>query len=356
MTTQENDAAYGDSSHEERAHSAAAHHRKPGSPVVLLFASGTLLWIGAIGLMTLPGLFPQYAWIFRHAAKHGVTSGPLVLIGLCLVGLGFIARALGAPKDEQTESEERLRFDQLATELVLLREGLDATRADVALVRATTQSALELAEAERANEAAENRQDAIFRLAASLDQVGARLAQRVQSQQTAIHGTLQELATSVRVVQEQIKELAAARTAGSPASQLMGRAMEMRQAHVQGISAERMSSATGVSSEQSLGLLDSLDDFGALQTKESPRLQLAGEPHARGLLDMDAPSPALPRESTNGEHAHHGSKSSANGAFGSHAAELDEEFSTRDKLELLRSLMDDARVREALGSLTGSSG
>ncbi len=348
--TQDNDDRLGDSKHDEHAHALAAHRRSKGGPAALLMMCGVMLWIGAAALMSVPGFVPQYAWIFRHAAKHGITSGPLLMFGLCLFGLGFVARAIAAPKDELAESQERLRYDQISGELTIVREGLDAARADLAIVQSAAQSALEVAQAEQANAAAENRQDAIFRLAASLDQVGARLDQRVQAQQSAIQSTLHELGQSIQALQDQMKHLASSRSSGSSASQLLGRAMEKRSSHAQEpqtIAHERVASGA----EASLGLLDSLDDFGHPQTKESPRLQIAGDAQpARGIIDIDAASAAQPHDGSALEHA----RRRTNGAHDSHASEFDQDFSTRDKLELLRSLMDDARVREALGSLTGS--
>jgi len=354
--TQDNDDRLGDTKHDEHAHALAAHRRSKGGPATLLMMCGVMLWMGAAALMSVPVFVPQYAWIFRHAAKHGVTSGPLLMFGLCLFGLGFVARAIAAPKDELTESQERLRYDQISGELALVRDGLDAARADLAILQVASQSALEVAQAEQANAAAENRQDAIFRLAASLDQVGARLDQRVQAQQSAIQSTLQELGQSIQALQDQMKHLASSRALGSSASQLMGRAMEKRSSHAQEaqtIAHERAASGPSAASvaEPSLGLLDSLDDFGHPQTKESPRLQIAGDAqHARAIIDIDAASAAQPHAGSDQERA----RRRTNGAHDSHASEFDQDFSTRDKLELLRSLMDDARVREALGSLTGS--
>jgi hypothetical protein len=49
--------------------------------------------------------------------------------------------------------------------------------------------------------------DAMYRLAASLDQVGARLEQRIRSQQGALEGTLQELQQSLQATCEQVSQL-----------------------------------------------------------------------------------------------------------------------------------------------------
>jgi signal transduction histidine kinase len=351
MTTQGNDDKFSDSTHD-----IASHRRAKGGPAGLLILSGVLLWGGAGALMTMPAFLPRYAWIFTHAAKHGVTSGPLLLFGLCLISLGLVARAVAAPRDEQEESQQRLRFDQLESALTLVRECQESSRADLAAVRESSNCALEIMRNEQANAAQENRQDAIFRMAASLDQVAARLDQRLQAQQTALQAMIQELSQSIAATQEQVKELARSKP-GISNAQLMGRAIEIRNSG----RSDRMSPGSTMTSgtEGSLGLLDTLDDFGAMQGQDGSHGQTisigdghhAHDPVGHDHMSIDAPIAPLPRDG-----AESAMRRASNGAQEPYASEISGEFSTRDKLELLRSLMDDVRVREALGALTGSDG
>lgn len=363
--TQDNEDKFGDSTHEDQTRASARDHRSQGGPGGFLIGIGVMLWVGAGALMSVPGLVPQYAWVFKQAAKHGITSGPLLLSGLCLCGLGLVARALRARKDDQAESQQRLRFDQLEGSLAFVREGIDAARADFTRVQQATQSLLEIAQAEQANAAAENRQDAIFRLAASLDQVGAHLDQRLQAQQAAIQDTLEELSQSVSAAQTEMRELASSRPTASGPGQLLGRALGMKHPQMHDKRAptiERSSRGTGMTSglEGSLGLLDTLDDAGAVHSVDSAaRPQSAtGEAHrARESAEANHPPAPLPRDGV-GQHSDPAwdSRPKSNGMDDSPSFENEGEISTREKIELLRALMDDVRVREALSGLTSVEG
>jgi molecular chaperone GrpE (heat shock protein) len=332
-TDRVNDAA------NDTTHSASRRGRSAGAAGGLLVGSAFLLWCAAAAAVAVPRLAPQYGWVFKLAAKHGVTGGPLALCGVCVWGLGLVARAIArSQRDDQDESRERLRFDQLTGALSLVREKVDATEALLTRVHETAQSALEIAQNEQSNAAAQNRQDAIFRLAASLDQVGARLDQRMQTQQAAIETALQDTAKSLRTALDDINEVAHSRPAVSPNTDLLERAIDRKRS-----AAMRSDSAGTI--ESSLGVLDTLDDFGMAQSDSKRTI-------ARERTDVESPSAPLPRETVHSDSSAPARRISNGTPEALHIGEGDE-FSTRDKLELLRALMDDVRVREALGGLTG---
>jgi hypothetical protein len=151
-----------------------------------------------------------------------------------------------------------------------------------------------------------------------------------------------------------VKELAQSKP-GISNAQLMGRAIEIRNSG----RTDRISAGSSITSgtEGSLGLLDTLDDFGAMQGQaqsSGESIPISDGYHAHDHISMEAPRAPLPRDGV--EPANWAARRASNGANEPHASEISGEFSTRDKLELLRSLMDDVRVREALGELTGSNG
>jgi hypothetical protein len=362
--THGNEDKIGDSFHEEHSHAISGHRASGGGPGGILIGAGVLLWIGAGALMSVPNLMPQYAWVFKHAAKHGITSGPLILIGLCLIGVGLVARAMKLRTDDQEESQQRLQFDQLASGLAFVREGLDESRAELTRVLEATDAVLQLAQNEQASAMAQNQQDAIFRMAASLDQMGAHLDQRLQAQQVQLKDSLQELSQSITAIQKEMKEHASSKPTAASAARIVGRTLELKNARSQGKGAsmtERSPNPAGVSSgsEGSLGLLDTLDDYGAMHTKDAPGRMQSGssDDHNLHILDdMDGPSAPLPRESASADGASWASRHMTPEPQDHISFEDPGEISTRDKLELLRALMDDVRVREALGGLTGVEG
>lgn len=357
MSTHVDDDRAGDSAAQEFAQGSSGKRRSGNGPSNLLYGIGILMFIGAGALMTVPGFVPQVAWVFKLAAKHGITSGPLFLCGLSLCAMGWIARAVIAQRNEEDESQQRLLFEQLASDLALVRAGLDALKGDVVRLNVTSQSVLALAESNETDDAAQNQQDAIFRLAASLDQVGAHLDHRIQTQHTALATTVQELSAAIAAVREQVAQLAAPPMPTIPIeAQVHG---SQDQASSIAIRPAIAISAQG-QRENGLGLLDTLDDNGESQgTKTSLRVQpIAGHGDRAHEILAHGPQAPLPAD-RNGKielkaQPAHRAPAAQRIDAGSRASDDDEDFSTRDKLELLRSLMDDVRVREALGSLMGA--
>ena len=346
----------GDSTADELAHASSGKRSSGNGPSNLLYGLGILMFIASGALMTVPGFVPQVAWVFKHAAKHGITSGPLFLCGLSLCAMGWIARAVIAQRNEEDESQQRLLFEQLASDLALVRTGLDALKGDVVRLNATSQSVLQLAESNETDESAQNQQDAIFRLAASLDQVGAHIDHRVQAQHTALQAAIKEINAAISAVREDITQLA---TAPAPIERID------EPAHSSQESASAPSAVAPSSidlRDKGLGLLDTLDDNGESRgSKTSPRLQpiVSQGERAREILASNPQAP-LPTDRGNDRNGKIELKAPASNrpapaSRGDTISRVpdDEEFSTRDKLELLRSLMDDQRVREALGTLMG---
>jgi hypothetical protein len=90
-------------------------------------------------------------------------------------------------------SQTRSSMQELRVEFVYLKECVSNLGRDLPAQIAT------------ANES--TTRDAMYRLAASLDQVGARLEQRIRSQHGTLESTLQELHQSLQATFEQVSQL-----------------------------------------------------------------------------------------------------------------------------------------------------
>lgn len=137
-------------------------------------------------------LAPQYSWqvtkVARQAAAFGVQNGALVVGGLFFFGLGIVARAaapVALPPSDRSESNEALQAelhlvnDQLSTKLAQLRTSLLQIHESVTAV-ANQQQAQQQSQDDK-NSAGDHSQDAVFRLAASLDKLHAHLDERVHA-------------------------------------------------------------------------------------------------------------------------------------------------------------------------------
>lgn len=134
---------------------------------------------------------PYYSWqvtkVARFASGMGLQTGALLVGGLVMLGLGIVARVAGAAAPvsddhaeyEALQSDLNLLNEQTSTKLAQLRAALMQVSDGVATISAQQQ-----AQMQNQNEQGtpgDNAQDALFRLAASLDKLHAHLDERVHA-------------------------------------------------------------------------------------------------------------------------------------------------------------------------------
>jgi hypothetical protein len=136
-------------------------------------------------------LAPHYSWTVHKLAQAaggmGLHSGAFVVGGLVLVGLGIVARAASSahPATDHRAEYEALQSDlnlfneQLTTKLAQLRAALMQVHDGVGSLSAQHQAHMQ--EQSERGSPADAAQDAIFRLAASLDKLHAHFDERVHA-------------------------------------------------------------------------------------------------------------------------------------------------------------------------------
>jgi hypothetical protein len=277
--------------HEENEYEEVTQPRRPLSGVwgALLVLAGLGLVAAGLGLVLLPRFAPEYEWSVRNLARQGVTGGPLAICGALLVAFGWLSRGQARMSRQVADQPDAQIFlEHVAQELASLHEGTQGIDARLGALRDATQGLIEAVEARESLSGTDaDARDSIFRLAASLDRMAARLEQG----QIARH---QETATALETLGARIEELALQAAAAAT------RAPEPGTKHE-------------ASDGRTLGLLDQLDENGA-------------------------PRPAQPSEVLR-------ISPSASDDAGSSAAP------TAAQLEELRSLLSDQRVRRALEGL-----
>jgi hypothetical protein len=175
----------------------------------MLFAFGGLIaGLAACLCVYGPKALPAQAELFQRAAAHGLTGGALLCASLELFALSMFARALGRNVESMANTDDQgLLLDQLTTDLAITRTSMQELRVEfVYLKDQVTNMGRDLPTSiVSANES--STRDAMYRLAASLDQVGARLEQRIRSQQGTLESTLQEVQQSLQATCEQVTQL-----------------------------------------------------------------------------------------------------------------------------------------------------
>lgn len=152
-----------------------------------LFLLGFALVVGSVGL----AFAPYYSWqvtkIARFASEMGLQNGALLVGGLVLCGLGIVARMAGSaapvadhrPEYEALQSDLGLFNEQLTTKLAQVRAALMQVHDVVGTISAQQQA--EMQSRTQHGTHGDNGQDAIFRLAASLDKLHAHFDERVHA-------------------------------------------------------------------------------------------------------------------------------------------------------------------------------
>ncbi len=322
----------------------------------LLTTAGVLLVIGGGALAAVPTLVPQYAWAVKSAAHYGVTFGLLALSGIVLVGLGRVVRQVNkaSAATEQNSSDDIQMLEHLVLDFTKLRDGVQDLRHELAQVREVNTTILQTTVGLGEAQNAEGKQDAIFRMAASLDQVGARIEHRLGTQGTALQDTLAELSNAILATHTLVAEIASSSSSSTPANSRESarepRARTQQRATEPSTPVQESELDVWVELDadepRSLGLLDTLDDLGQAQTKktslnlERPRGQDNGGQHQPG------PLPKIIRNQPSGA-------SLLGRDAGDGVRSTPRDTPVAEKIDQLKSLLSDARVRKALELMQG---
>jgi hypothetical protein len=269
---------------------------------------------------------PHFSWklekITASVQRFGLEGGVIAMGGLVLFALGVVQRAVTAPQDDV--SEDTLLVEQVAADLIQVRSSIEESTQTCESIR----DDMRMLQSEVANLAQVQRQpvqvqatgganeEGLFRLAASLDQLGARMEQRLKDQYAEMQQSLEGLNGVIDSVRKNMEDLMSSVAAPAETASHEPRPVaENGEAPVEDEVVQ-------------LGLLDSLDD---------PTAPEHSSAHA-SIAPETPPSAALPK--ARGDAARAGWEQAP-------AEPVIEE----DKLAELQSLLSDERVRAALEQL-----
>jgi len=326
---------------------------RPAERFVLLTAAG--LALAGLALILVPTLAPQYGWAVQSLAKRGVTSLPLLVGGVILYGTWLSSRANRAYTKTIREGAPNPgpSIDKLAGEVAHLGDSLQGVRIEFVYLKDALQTLQERTQTTASNEVSA---DSMFRLAASLDQVGYRIEERVHANHQETTQALQAMASAIEALRSM--GFGARHSADGEARATAGRRTE----YESDASGSTRDDGDGWKPDEPgrrarLGLLDMLDDLGRVLPKktspalERPNVDLDAFDDARdegwkeaGILPGPLPSSRPVDLSVQGPGV------LLSSGF-SKASGGSEEAPIGDKLTELRSLLADQRVRDALSSI-----
>ncbi len=182
-----------------------------GAESVLLFLTGFAVAAGGLALAAAPNMSWHLSKIALKLESMGIHSGTFIMGGLVLLGLGMVTRSLAHAV--HAASADPSLFAQLADDVTRTRASVGRLDRRVALVGKTVQTqgqsqsealaalpsqsraALEtaLAQSKGDEEQRGSKSDALWRLAASVDQLGARLDRGLEEQRKLMEAQLRQV-------------------------------------------------------------------------------------------------------------------------------------------------------------------
>jgi len=313
-------------------------HVRGGGSEFLLIAIGFAMLLAGAAIAVLPKVMPDSAWMVRSLAAKGITSAPLlvgsfVLWGLCLTSRSSRSRHQSVQDAALSTSPA---IDKLAGEIAHLGDGLQGLRIEFVYLKDALQSQQDRNQQAPANDAPA---DAMYRLAASLDQLGARVEGRLHASHSELHQALQGVASTIEALK-----------IASAAPPVLEAPVEHVPAEYPPIEHAVEASANGAR----LGLLDMLDDLGRLLPRKAAPVERHAETDPFEEVQDEgwkhAASIAGPLPMGREELHIAGAGELLAGGRVHPKMDLDEE-PLGDKLADLRNLLADVRVREALASI-----
>jgi hypothetical protein len=250
-------------------------HRK--SPeAVLLLTLGLLATASGLALAVLPDLVPSLAKVVTAIQGLGLQTGVLVTGGMTLVGMGVLARAIYEPAPAAHPIEPPV--DPTAALESLHRELVDLRNATHRLAESAP------AAAEPAQGGLPHEQlDALFRIAASLDQFTAKIDLGLKAEITAMRAEVRELRQGLGSVEAILARVTSRPSAPAPAGAAPMPARPMAPAPRPDLSATASTQRPMASAPRDL-----------TSTATTPR-SVAGAPPPRPRPSPDAPMGTRPQ-------------------------------------------------------------
>ena len=175
-----------------------------------LFLSGLVVAAAGVFLIQPPSYLPHGEWIATKLLRAGVMPGSLLVGGFVAFCLGFVVNrqarftnaVLGGSGSDVPES-----FDKIQGDLRKIRTAMGNVQAELLANQQRQDSMIQSIQGLRTEEPDDDQNaNAMFRLAASLDQLGARIEERLKSQNSTLDSKLSEVTSALQSSQNDMSE------------------------------------------------------------------------------------------------------------------------------------------------------
>lgn len=250
--------------------------------------AGTAALVSSAAMLAAGSFVPAATGWIQAAGKQGITAGSAALAGVVLLGIHAASRrsapAAAAPVIDDAPAASELVLEQVAADLAEARGALKDLRVDLVYLKDAIGSGKgQRASKREAASGESSSQDGVFRVAASVDQLGSRIDARLRKQEDMTIDALAQIQRTMRETRMRLDELSQRIEAPQEPTQ-----RTIAQAPVHEFDADVAEIATGFEPSDDdlhvtveledeapeLGILDRLDDTGALRTSpaDAPRI------------------------------------------------------------------------------------
>ncbi len=192
-----------------------------GASAGLLFFLGFCMALGGAALLAAP----SYSWKVQQVGislqSYGLSYGTLFVGGLILIALASVARGVNSIAGAvHADAEADPGLDRLSEKLSGVCDTVVELSQRVAALGEEQQQVQQvLRQAQEAEAAADSKENGMFRLAASLDQLGATVEQSMHTELGAVRQTVEALQGEMRQLElRAAASVARAQTSAAPAA------------------------------------------------------------------------------------------------------------------------------------------
>ena len=187
---------------------AASNDSKTGPWTALLGTAGCLA-IGAGGFLAMGArLSPEAAWIAKSFGRMGIESGVLIGSGVICSALAIITQQVHRVGLKMRAAEEAVRCThQLGQGMRLLVDRMTSLHAELSDLTDSHAAGLRLLQEQVKNQTSGMQVDATYRLAASMDQLGRQLDERLNAQEQSSDEKFSDLDRSLEESREEVRSM-----------------------------------------------------------------------------------------------------------------------------------------------------
>jgi len=172
-----------------------------------ILAAGGLVALAGGGLLAVaPRLSPKLDWIATRFAEMGISSGVVIACGVVCLALAMVTQGLAQLRRQAREFGDAARdIRGLYHDIHRIEDRAGRIQMEMSVLQEANKTLVKAAQDQSALQSAGQQIDATYRLAASLDQLGVRMEERLSAQQADLEKAIGLISGSASETRRQLE-------------------------------------------------------------------------------------------------------------------------------------------------------